>query len=99
MGEQLERARRHLLYAGVLGVVLWYPVLVPWAWNQASRTSDSPLFPWGVGVLTLAFLLVLTLLWARELHRLDRELLAWRSRMAELRKRESGLMETFEQGR
>lgn len=99
MGGQLESARRHLLYAGVLGVFLWYPVLVPWAWNRASRTSDSPLFPWAVSGLTLAFLLVLTLLWARELHRLDRELLAWRSRMGELREREAGLMETLEDGR
>lgn len=99
MGVQLERARRHLLYAGVLGVFLWYPVLVPWAWTRASRTSDSPLFPWAVSGLTLAFLLVLTLLWVRELHRLDRELLAWRSRMGQLRDREAGLMETLEEGR
>ena len=95
MGGQLERTRRHLLLAGVLGLFLWYPILVPWTWRQAERTSDNALFPWGIAGLTLAFLAVLTGLWARELHRLDRELVAWRARMSELRERENGLMETL----
>lgn len=95
MGGQLERTRRHLLLAGVLGLFLWYPILVPWTWRQAQRTSDNPLFPWAVAGLTLAFLAVLTGLWARELHRLDRELVAWRARMSQLRERENSLMETL----
>ena len=99
MGEQLEATRRHLLFAGVLGVFLWYPVLVPWAWRRAAATDVGPVFPWAVAGLTLAFLAVLTLLWARALHRLDRELHAWRGRMGQLRDREASLMETFEQGR
>ena len=98
MGEQLERTRRHLLFAGVLGVFLWYPFLVPWAWKRAAQTGGDPLFPWAVGGLTLAFLVVLTALWARELHRLDRELHAWRDRMGELRARETGLMDDLERG-
>ena len=98
MGEQLETTRRHLLFAGVLGVFLWYPVLVPWAWRQAAQTGVGALFPWAVAGLTLVFLGILTLLWARALHGLDRELSAWRSRMAELRKREAGLLETLEDG-
>lgn len=96
MGEQLERTRKHLLLAGVLGVFLWYPFLVPWAWQQAARSSDDPLIPWGVAALTLAFLVVLTVLWAREFLRLDRELSAWRGRMVELRAREAHLMDALE---
>ncbi|HEX2022416.1 MAG TPA: hypothetical protein VHH36_06860 [Candidatus Thermoplasmatota archaeon] len=99
MGGQLERARRHLLFAGVLGVFLWYPVLVPWAWARAERTGVGALFTWAVAGLTLAFLVVLTVLWARELHRLDRELLAWRGRMGELREREASLKDTLQDGR
>ena len=95
MGAQLEATRRHLLFAGVLGVFLWYPVLVPWAWKRAAQAGVGPLFPWAVAALTLAFLGVLTLLWARGIHRLDRELAAWRARMAELRARETSLMETL----
>lgn len=96
MGEQLERTRQHLLYAGILGVFLWYPVLVPWAWQQAARSSDDPVIPWAVAALTLVFLLVLTVLWAREFLQLDRELSAWRGRMWELRHREEGLMDTLD---
>lgn len=96
MGEQLERTRRHLLLAGVVGVFLWYPFLVPWSWQQAARATDDPTIPWAVAGLTLLFLLVLTLLWAREFVHLDRELSAWRGRMGELRERETGLLETLE---
>jgi hypothetical protein len=99
LGEQLQRTRQHLLLAGVFGVFLWYPVLVPWAWRQASRTEVSGVFPWAVAGLTFAFLAVVTWLWARELHRLDREILAWRSRLGQLREREDSLLDTFEQGR
>jgi hypothetical protein len=96
MGEQLERTRRHLLFAGVLGVFLWYPILVPWAWQQAARASDDPLVPWAVAAMTIAFLLALTLLWAREFLALDRELNAWRGRLRELRSREQAFMDTLE---
>lgn len=98
MGEQLERTRKNLLLAGVLGVFLWYPFLVPWAWQQAARATDDPTIPWGVASLTLAFLVVLTVLWAREFLRLDRELNAWRGRIGELRSREEHLMDALESG-
>ena len=98
MGEQLERTRKHLLLGGVFGIFLWYPFLVPWAWQQATRASDSAVIPWGVAGLTLAFLIVLTILWAREFAGLDRELNAWRARMGELRDREAGLLDTLEHG-
>lgn len=98
MGEQLERTRKNLLLAGVLGVFLWYPFLVPWAWQQAANSTDSPVIPWGVAALTLAFLFVLTVLWAREFLHLDRELNAWRGRLVELRNREAHLMDSLDQG-
>lgn len=98
MGEQLERTRKLLLLAGVLGVFLWYPFLVPWAWLQAARASDDAVVPWGAAAMTLLFLVVLTVLWAREFLRLDRELNAWRGRLGELRDRETHLMDTLEQG-
>jgi hypothetical protein len=98
MGEQLERTRKLLLLAGVLGVFLWYPFLVPWAWLQAARASDDAFVPWGAAAMTLLFLVVLTILWAREFLRLDRELNAWRSRLDELRDREAHLMDSFESG-
>ena len=96
MGEQLERTRKLLLLAGVLGVFLWYPFLVPWAWLQAARASDDPVIPWAVAALTLLFLVALTVLWAREFLRLDRELDAWRGRIGELRDKEAHLMDTLE---
>ena len=96
MGEQLERTRRHLLFAGVLGIFLWYPILVPWSWQQAARASDDPVVPWAVAAMTIAFLLALTLLWAREFLALDRELNAWRGRLRELRHREQAFMDTLE---
>lgn len=98
MGEQLERTRRHLLFAGVLGIFLWYPILVPWAWQQAARVSDDAFLPWTVAGAALAFLIVLTILWAREFLRLDRELNAWRGRLGELRDREAGLLDDLESG-
>jgi len=95
---QLERTRKNLLFAGILGVFLWYPFLVPWAWQQAQGATDDPTIPWGVAGLTLVFLVVLTVLWAREFVRLDRQLNAWRARLGELRSREQRLMESLEQG-
>ena len=77
----------------MLGVFLWYPILVPWAWQQAARASDVPIFPWAIAAMTLVFLLVLTVLWAREFARLDRELHGWRDRLKELRERETHLMD------
>lgn len=91
MGAQLERTRRHLLFAGVLGVFLWYPILVPWTWHLTASATDDPLAPWFIAAATLGFLVVLTILWAREFLRLDREVNAWRARMNELREKEEGL--------
>lgn len=98
LGEQLERTRRHLLFAGVLGVFLWYPFLVPWSWQAAAAASTDAWVPWAVASGALVFLVALTLLWAREFVRLDRELRAWRARMEHLRAREAGLMESLEGG-
>lgn len=98
MGEQLERTRKHLLLGGFFGIFLWYPFLLPWVWQQAARSSDNPLVPWGVALVTFAFLAVLTALWTREFLRLDRELNAWRGRLGELRDREAHLMDTLEHG-
>lgn len=96
MGAQLERTRKHLLLGGVLGIFLWYPFLVPWAWRTAARASESRFVPWAVAALTMLFLVVLTLLWAREFHRLDRELIRWRRRMSDLRAREARLLDTLD---
>jgi hypothetical protein len=93
---QLERTRKNLLFAGILGVFLWYPFLVPWSWQQANRASNDPTIALAVAALTLAFLLALTILWAREFLRLDRHLTAWRGRLGELRTREDDLMESLE---
>jgi len=95
---QLERTRRTLLLAGILGVFLWYPFLVPWSWQQAARASESVVIPWGVATLTVGFLGTLTFLWGREFMRLDRQLAVWRGRLDELRARETHLMETLESG-
>lgn len=96
MGEQLERTRRHLLFAGVLGIFLWYPILVPWAWRQVAQATDDSIAPFVVAALVAGFLAVLTVLWAREFLRLDAELEAWRRRMRALRERETGLMDALE---
>jgi hypothetical protein len=93
---QLERTRKNLLFAGILGVFLWYPFLVPWAWQQANRASNDATIALAVAGLTLAFLLSLTILWAREFLRLDRNLTAWRGRLGELRTREDDLLESLE---
>lgn len=95
---QLERTRKHLLFAGVLGIFLWYPFLIPWSWQKAMEASGHAGTAFGVAAFTLAFLVALTILWAREFVRLDRHLAAWRSRLGQLRLREEGLMESLEQG-
>ncbi len=80
----------------MLGIFLWYPFLVPWTWRQAALASDDPVLPWAVAAATLVFLIALTILWAREFLRVDRELTGWRGRMGELRRREEGLMSALE---
>lgn len=96
MGHQLERTRKILLLAGVLGIFLWYPFLIPWSWQQAARASEDATIPWVAAALTVLFLVVLTLLWAREFLRLDRELIAWRGRLGELRDREAHLLDELD---
>lgn len=98
MGAQLERTRRNLLLAGVLGIFLWYPILVPWVWSAAARNAELPWIPWAFAGAAILFLAVLTILWAREFVGLDRELRRWRERMGELREREAGLMADLEGG-
>jgi len=92
MGEQLERTRRHLLFAGFVGIFVWYPLLLPWAWRQARLATDDPVIHWTVTGLAVLFLLVLTFLWAREYVRLRVELVAWRRKIGELRAKEHGFL-------
>lgn len=96
-GGWIERTRRTVLVSGILGVFLWYPVLLPWAWNVGSRASTSPAAPWIVAGGALLLLLALTALWAREYLRLDRELVAWSERVARLRAREAALLNELEE--
>lgn len=91
-GEWLERTRRSLLMAGVLGIFLWYPVLVPWAWAVGAKSSARPWMPWFLSGAVVVLLLLLSAFWAREYLRLDKELAAWRERMARLREREARLL-------
>lgn len=91
-GAWLERTRRYLVIGGVLGVLLWYPIVLTWGWNFVLRSGGS-----GIGGLVpfLALLLViaLTFVWLRELLRIDRDLAFWRSKLARLREREKSLLE------
>ena len=88
----LARTRRYVLISGPLGIFLWYPVLIPWAWRAGREGSTSAWMPWALATGALLFLAGLTLLWAREFLRLDRELAAWREQLAELKRREDALM-------
>jgi hypothetical protein len=90
----LERMRRYLRLGGVLGLLLWYPVVLAWAWSIAhvSTTSSVPLL---LALVVVAFLGVLTTLWAREYHAISRELRGWRERVEALRRREEEMMERF----
>ena len=88
----LARTRRYVLISGPVGVFLWYPVLVPWAWRLGREASGAAWMPWALAGATLLLLVGLTALWAREFLRLDRELAAWRAQLAELRRREETLL-------
>lgn len=87
----LARTRRYVLVSGPLGVFLWYPVLVPWAWRAGREASATGWMPWALAAGAIALLAGLTVAWAREFVRLDRELRAWREQLAELRRREAEL--------
>lgn len=91
-GDWLTRTRRYLIAAGILGIFLWYPIVLPWAWSTALRGSSGSVYPWLLTVGALTFLLFLTVVWARAYLRLDRELVAWRDRMDRLRTREAQLL-------
>lgn len=91
----LERTRRYLLLGGVLGIFLWYPVLIAWAWTSGRAASGGIGFSVILVVVVLALLGVLTALWAREFVGLDRELRRWRERVERLRAREEEMMERF----
>lgn len=91
-GRWLERTRRYLVAAGVLGVFLWYPVLLPWAWQTALRGTRERWVPWALAAGAVAVLLALTAAWSVEYLRIDRELNAWRERVARLRQREAALL-------
>lgn len=88
----LARTRRYVLISGPLGIFLWYPVLIPWAWRAGREGSGTAWMPWALAGGALLFLAGLTTLWAREALRLDRELKAWREQLAELRRREEALL-------
>lgn len=92
----LERSRTHLLVAGLLGIVVWYPVLLPWAWNAGSGASSSPWGAWLMAGLVVVGLLGATLLWGWRLLALDRDLRQWRDRLESLRRREQDLLAGIE---
>jgi len=95
-GHWLERTRRYLLLSGALGIFLWYPILVPWAYRAGSEgtaAEGAGLFLAGAVVL---FLLILTFIWGRAFLQLDRELAEWRERMARLQRREQELLDSLE---
>jgi hypothetical protein len=92
----LSRTRRYLLLAGVLGVVLWYPFLVPLVWSAGRDLVPAPWGSWLLAGLAALLLATLTFLWARALHQLDRDLDAWRAKVARLRLRERELLAELE---
>lgn len=91
-GDWLTRTRRYVILAGILGIFLWYPVVLPWAWTTSLRGSSTHFYPWLLSFGALTLLLILTIFWAREYLRLDRELVAWRKRMDRFHKRETQLL-------
>jgi hypothetical protein len=94
--EWLERSRTHLLVAGLLGIVVWYPVLLPWAWSQGAEASSTPWGPWLLAGLLGLGLLGATLVWGWRLLALDRDLRHWRDRLESLRRREQDLLAGIE---
>lgn len=97
-GRWMERTRRYLFLGGVFGIFLWYPIILPWTFRYAlDGTAVAPL-PWVVSAAILGLLVALTLVWAREYLRLDRELHAWEVRIARLREREAALLSELERG-
>lgn len=88
-GAWLERTRRYLVVAGVVGVFLWYPLVLAWAWARALEGGASRPTPWLLAAGALVALLALTAVWARTYLRLSRELAAWRERVARLQAREA----------
>ena len=91
-GHWLERTRRYLVAAGVLGVFLWYPVLLPWAWRMVLQGTRERWLPWALAGSACALLLALTTVWTLEYLRIERELASWRERVARLRRREAALL-------
>ena len=91
--EWLERTRRYLLVSGLLGVFLWYPILIPYAFRAGRSASLQPWAPWALAGGALLFLVALTVLWARQFLALDAELAGWRERMGRLREREARFLE------
>lgn len=96
-GRWLERTRRYLVLSGALGIFLWYPVLLPLAWQAGAKASGDALLPLLLCLGVLAFLGSLTILWLREFLRLDRELRRWRERLARLQERERRLLDELSQ--
>lgn len=95
-GHWLERTRRYLLLSGVLGIFLWYPILVPWAYKAGRDASLDESSGLVLAAAVLVFLLVVTFIWGRTFLQLDRELAQWRDRMARLQKREQELLDSLE---
>jgi len=92
----LVRTRRYLLMAGFLGIFLWYPLLLPWAWQVGDTVGGAPWARWAFVAGAAVLLLGLTGIWLREFRALDRELSDWRKRVARLRRREEELMAQIE---
>ncbi|MBW3583941.1 MAG: hypothetical protein KY455_12680 [Euryarchaeota archaeon] len=95
-GDWLRRMRRYLIAAGVLGIFLWYPLVLPWAWRMAVQGSPGATAPWLFAAGGLGLLAVLTVVWARAYLRLDRQLVAWQDRVARLRDREDQMLQKLQ---
>lgn len=92
----LERMRRYLLLGGILGIFLWYPVLLAWAFQTGRRGSEHGGMALVLAAAVLAFLGALTALWTREYLNLHRELRGWRERLERLRRREQDLLDSLD---
>jgi hypothetical protein len=95
-GAWLERTRRYLIVSGVLGALVWYPVLVPWAWSLAREGSLLVWSPWIASAGIALFLVGMSALWIAHYRRLDREIREWRARLARLKVEERAIIDELD---
>jgi hypothetical protein len=73
----MRRTQRYLAIAGLLGVFLWYPILVPLAFWWGTRLPDGSPPAAMIATVTFVFLAALSLFWWQEHRRLSSDLRAW----------------------